>query len=421
MIRIAYWTLLALFWANFLNFMDRQIIAALAPVLREEWALSDLQLGLLNTAFGIVYALAPFPIAYLSDRWLRSRIVALAVGAWSLAMAWSGSAVSYGMLLLGRAGLGLGQAGYGPSALAWISDVFPPAYRSRAVGVHDLGVMLGAAAGYALGGLLGQTLGWRSALWIAALPGFLLSVLIWRMPEPAKGQSDLNTKRDQQIVIPVLPPVATMGVLVRIATLRWTFLAGILISFATSALAYWLPSFAVRIHGFEPGNAGLLVGALTVITGAAGVLTGGFLADMWTRTRPGGRLLTVGTGFALGFLPAMGAIFLPDVRLFIVLSAVSLYLYSFYFPCMGPVMHQVTIPTMRASAFGLYLLAVHLLGSAPGPALVGWISDLTGDLRIGMAVAPMVALAGGLVAFIGSRYVEADARRMQDMLLRISS
>jgi MFS family permease len=255
--RLAYWTLFILFFANFMNFMDRQIVAALAPLLQKEWMLSDFQLGLLQTAFGVVYALAPFPIAYWADHWLRPRVVALAVGIWSAAMAWSGAALSYGMLLLGRAGLGFGQAGYGPSALAWISDVFPPDRRSRAVGFHDLGVLLGAAAGYGLGGVLGQAIGWRLAFWLAALPGFLLAVLIGRMRAPVKGQSDLETVPGEAVSlsVPVLPPLETVRAFLRVATLRWTFITGILISFATGALAYWLPSFAVRVHGLSTGQA----------------------------------------------------------------------------------------------------------------------------------------------------------------------
>ena len=419
--KLAYLTLIILFFANFLNFMDRQIISALAPLLQKEWGLTDFHLGLLHTAFGVVYALAPFPIAYLADRWLRPRVVALAVGIWSAAMAWSGSAISYGMLLLGRAGLGFGQAGYGPSALAWISDVFPPAYRSRAVGIHDLGVLLGAAAGYGIGGVLGQAWGWRTALWIAALPGFLLAALIVRMQEPVKGQSDLETIRGEVKLISTssLPPLETIRTFLRIATLRWTFVTGILISFATGALAYWLPSFAVRVHGLSPGQAGLLIGALTVLTGSLGVLSGGFLADRWWKRNPGGRLQTVGLGFALGSLPAMGAILTPNFHIFILFSALALYFYSFYFPCMGPIMHQVTLPTMRAAVFGFYLFLVHILGSAPAPAIVGWVSDTIGDLRFGVIVAPLIALVGSAVAFWGSRYIEEDERRMLEHLRSI--
>jgi MFS family permease len=85
--RLARITLLVLFWANFLNFLDRQVVAALAPLLKAHWQLSDYQVGLLATAFEVPYALAPVPIAILGDRWTRRRIVALAVSLWSAAMA----------------------------------------------------------------------------------------------------------------------------------------------------------------------------------------------------------------------------------------------------------------------------------------------------------------------------------------------
>lgn len=117
-LRLARTTLFFLFWANFSNFFDRQVIAALAPILKEYWQLSDYQVGLLATAFEVTYALAPLPIAILADRWLRRRVVSLALALWSGAMILTGAAASYATLLLGRAALGLGQASYGPAALA---------------------------------------------------------------------------------------------------------------------------------------------------------------------------------------------------------------------------------------------------------------------------------------------------------------
>ncbi|MDY6876975.1 MAG: MFS transporter [Chloroflexota bacterium] len=412
--RLAYVTLAVLSSVNLINFLDRQVIAALAPTIKDYWHLTDAQVGLLGTAFEVLYALAPVPIAILSDRWLRRKVITLAIVVWSGAMAISGAAVSYWMLLFGRAALGLGEAGYAPSAMAWLSDVFPSTYRSRVVGLHDLGVMLGSAAGYALGGALGRALGWRPVFYIAALPGFILAVMVWLLPEPAKGQSDYQAlgAESKTAHTPAISATTAVKQLLSVPTLLVVYVAGTLVSFAIGGLTYWLPSFAVRTHGFSENEAGFLIGAVTVLTGAAGVLSGGFLADRLIRHTPSGRLLTIGASFVAGVPLALIAISVPGQTLFIVLAALAMCLFAFYSPCMGPLVHQVTHPSLRATATAFYLFIIHILGYATGPAVVGWFSDQTGDLWWGMAVALLVALVGGLVGLWGARFVERDAQRM---------
>jgi len=272
--RLAKTTLFALFWANFLNFFDRQVVASLAPLLQEYWQLSDYQVGLLATAFEVTYALAPLPVAVLADRWLRRRVVALALFVWSGAMALTGAAGSFTLLLLGRAGLGLGEASYGPSALAWLSDLFPPSHRSRAVGIHDLALMIGSAAGYALGGVLGKALGWRPVFFLATLPGLLLAAVVWALPEPRRGQADYQFLglEDTDSPRPAIPFLTALRQLLAVPTLVVTYAVAVLINLATAGIIYWLPSFAVRLHGLDAAQAGLGIGVLTVVTGAAGVL-----------------------------------------------------------------------------------------------------------------------------------------------------
>jgi len=416
--RLAKTTLFALFWANFLNFLDRQVVASLAPLLQEYWQLSDYQVGLLATAFEVAYALAPLPVAVLADRWLRHRVVALALVVWSGAMALTGAAGSFALLLLGRAGLGLGEASYGPSALAWLSDLFPPLHRSRAVGVHDLALMIGSAAGYALGGVLGKALGWRPVFFLAALPGFLLALAIWALPEPPKGQSDYQALGIQEADRPrsAIPFFAALRQLLAVPTLVLTYAVAVLINLATSGIIYWLPSFAVRLHGLDAAQAGLIIGALTVVTGGAGVLVGGAVADRLRSRTPAGRRLAMSFSYLLGFPLALAAVLVSDPLPFLILATAAVFFFTFYFPCVAPLIHQVTRPELRATALGLYLLIVHLLGNAVAPALIGWLSDQTGDLRLGIAAALSLALLGALLGLWGTRFVAGDTQAMLDQL-----
>jgi predicted MFS family arabinose efflux permease len=416
--RLARTTLLTLCFANLLNFFDRQVLSALAPILKEYWQISDVQVGALATAFEITYALAPLPMAFLADRWLRSRVVALALVVWSAAMVLTGAASSYAMLLLGRASLGWGQGSYGAPALAWLSDLFPSERRSRVVSIHDVALMLGSAAGYGLGALLGVALGWRPVFLLAAIPGFVLVAIVWLLPAPPKGQSDYQALglQPQPEDRTVLPFSQALRELLAVPTVLIAYAVSILLNVATAGLIYWLPSFLVRFHGFSVGQAGLLIGISTVVAGAAGVLSGGFLADRLLQRTPAARLLIMSVTFMIGFPFALAALFVPGPALSLGLAALTVYLYSFYFPCLAPLLHQVTRPVLRATGLGLGLLLIHILGSAPAPALVGWVSDKTGDLRYGLAGALSVSVLAGLIGLWGTRFVSGDTQQMVEQL-----
>jgi MFS family permease len=201
-----------------------------------------------------------------------------------------------------------------------------------------------------------------------------------------------------------------------VPTLLVTYVVAVLINLATSGVIYWLPSFAVRLHGLGEDQAGLLIGALTVITGGTGVLSGGWMADRLMRRTPAGRLLTISASFALGFPLALAAILVDNLILFLVLATLSVYFFTFYFPCLAPLLHQVTRPQLRATALALYLFVVHLLGNAVAPTLIGWLSDRSGDLRLGLAAALLLALLGALIGLWGTRFVGRDTEAMLEQL-----
>ena len=124
------------------------------------------------------------------------------------------------------------------------------------------------------------------------------------------------------------------------------------------------------------------------------------------RRTPSGRLLTISASYALGFPLALAAVWVEDTTLFLILATLAVYLFTFYFPCLAPLVHQVTRPGLRATAMGLYLFAAHLLGNAVAPPLIGWLSDQSGNLRFGIAVALSLAFVGALIGFWGSEWAE---------------
>jgi MFS family permease len=155
---------------------------------------------------------------------------------------------------------------------------------------------------------------------------------------------------------------------------------------------------------------------LTVVAGAAGVLSGAFLADRLLRRTPAGRLLTISISSLIGGPAALVAVLIPDRVPFVILGALAMYGFTLYIPCIAPLIHQVTRPRLRATAMAIYLLVIHTLGNATAPAVIGWLSDQSGDLRLGMIVAPLMALASGMVGLWGTRFVGRDAEQMRARL-----
>ena len=155
---------------NFLNYADRWVAAAAAPLIQKEFHLSDAQIGLLGTAFLLVYAVAALPFGFWGDRGVRRTIVGVGVTIWSLATLLSGFASNYAQLFLSRAVVGIGEASYFPAGTSLVSDYFPKEERGRVMSMYSIGILGSGLAGAPLAGALADTIGMpRTFLIIAAV------------------------------------------------------------------------------------------------------------------------------------------------------------------------------------------------------------------------------------------------------------
>src|SRR5437879_4017218 len=154
---------------NFLNYMDRYVGAAIVTPIKTEFQLNDAQIGLLATAFLLVYAIAALPFGYWGDRTVRKTVIGVGVTIWSLATLFSGLAANYVHLFLSRAAVGIGEASYYPAGTSLVSDYFPKEQRGRVMSIWGTGSVTGIAAAYAGGGLVAAHYGWRTALLIGAV------------------------------------------------------------------------------------------------------------------------------------------------------------------------------------------------------------------------------------------------------------
>src|SRR6059036_727531 len=175
---------------NFLNYIDRFILAAVLPRVKSVLVLTDFQLGLLANIFLVSYFVASPLFGALGDRLSRPRLMSAGVTAWSMATAAAGFTANFVQLLIARAGVGIGEAAYATISPALLSDYFPRTQRSRAFAVFYVAIPVGSAAGFLLGGTLERVFGWRAAFYAVGLPGIALALLALRVPDPVRGATE---------------------------------------------------------------------------------------------------------------------------------------------------------------------------------------------------------------------------------------
>jgi predicted MFS family arabinose efflux permease len=351
---------------NMFNFIDRQIVAILLQQIKQEFSATDAQLGLLTGfSFILVHALIGVPIARYADRGSRRTVIAIGVAVWSAMTALSGGARSFVQLALLRVGVGIGEAAGTPPSHSLISDYFPPNRRARALSVQAIGLYGGIMFGYLAAGWLGQLIGWRATMVAVGLPGLALALLVWRtVDEPPRPAGE------------TVPPVRE--VVSYLAARRSYLILLVAAAFHACAgygLAQWSPTFLVRVHGLSYAEVGAALGVLSGTMGAAGAITGGWLADRYgSRDRRWYTWIAAIAAFAN----------VPFVALFLLIDSTALAL-ACYAPHIftaglytGPLyaMNQgLARPRMRATAVALHLLVVGIVGGGASPWLIGSLSD----------------------------------------------
>jgi MFS transporter, Spinster family, sphingosine-1-phosphate transporter len=401
---------------NFLNYMDRYVGAAASPLIQKEFHLSDAQVGLLGSAFLLVYAAAALPFGYWADRGIRKTVVGVGVAIWSLATLFTGFARNFPQLFVSRAVLGIGEAGYYPAGTSMLSDYFPKEQRGRSMSIWGAGATFGIAVGFAGGGYIAEKFGWRSAFFFAAAPGIVFALLAFGLREPLRGSAErigraVQTTRDASI--------RNFLDLMRIPTLRATILSQTLLYFVLASNAFWLPILLTRRFNLSVGKAGLLAGVVLVAGGLIGTLGGGWIADRRALTRPAGHLEVGIAGFVLGAVFITIALVAPlnvgPVPVFVpafLLAVVCLYLYSGPFTALS---QNVVSPGLRASAVTMLLFVSHVFGDSHSTYDVGWISDHIHSLQGALLItSPTLLIVAAIIAATGLRTANRDVEKMED-------
>jgi MFS family permease len=383
---------------NLFNYLDRFVVASLVESLRNsELRLSDTQAGALMTGFIVVYMVASPFFGVLGDRGSRPRLLALGVFVWSLATAAAGLAKSFASLFAARAAVGIGEAAYGTIAPSLLADYFPKEKRGRIYAIFFCAIPIGSALGYIVGGYADTHLGWRSAFFVAGLPGLLLAFLALTLPDPPRGASEVG-EAGEALPEGVSPKAGWSSylALAKNRPFRIAVLGYAAYTFGIGGMAFWMPAFLERVRGVPKEAATVQFGFVVVVTGFVGTFAGGFVGDALLKRTKEAYLWVSGVATLIAVPFAFVALTVPDPRVYLpALVAAQLLVFASTGPINSAIVNDV-LPWQRATAVAACNFTIHVLGDVPSPPLLGALSDAS-SLQSAVLLVPVAFLVGGAI------------------------
>jgi len=369
----AWGVLILLFFVNLLNFIDRTIPSVVLEPIRKEFDLTDTQLGVLGTAFTLIYAIVGLPLGRLADIWHRKYVLAGGVAVWSGFTALSGMMSSFAGFFMVRLGVGVGEASCAPAAISMIGDMFPPAKRGRAMGIFMLGLPLGVLISFiGIAKIYQMTGDWRLPFIIAAIPGFVVALLVLFIREPVRGSQETYVTKVEKVDKPFRKVMA-------IRTILWISLSGVTVNMAAYGMSLFFKAMMERYYMMEPLAAGKLAGLVLGLSGVVAMTLGAFFSDMVQKRIPNGRLklgayclLLSGPLVFMGLMTPQGG----NMGSLALLFFAGLTLFYMYYVAVYTAVQDVVEPRLRASAMAIYFAAQYLLGAAFGSLIIGSLSDM---------------------------------------------
>ncbi|MEW6203447.1 MAG: MFS transporter [bacterium] len=458
-IRYAVYALAVLFLCNLFNYIDRNSINPMAETIIAEFHLNDTQWGLITSAFMYVYCILAFPMAWLSDRGSRTRIISLGVLIWSISTVFTGFARNFTSLFLARALVGSGEGMYSPSSSALACDYFPAKRRNTVIAILMSTLIIGPAAGLIMGGKVMEIIGWRKVFFIVGPPGLLLALLAYLLREPVKGAQEgylsldeamhINSKVSERpirtelfelfkmfIAVVILPLYALKFVsrffrpysviinfirstrlsrFIDTPTLLFLMFTGCCVTFSLGGLIIWIFPYVERKWGVTSGDAVMSAGLPVIGACVVGIIVSGVGADFLNRfTRRGPVYLMVagiliGSPFLLFFLMA------DNYGLAIMFLTVGSFFMSWYNGLSNAMQMNLVEPHFRAMISAIFIFLIHFYGDAPVGPIVGRFSDLY-DLHTAMLILPIVGIVGAFIAVGAIFTVEKDLDTVQKRL-----
>jgi MFS family permease len=408
--RYSYYALGVLTLVNFLNYIDRQILPSVAPLMQQDLGLTDTELGAMEAALLLSFTVLAPLFGRFGDRYSRTKLMASAAVIWSVATGLTGvmdhfrplpGALSFYVPLIGftlqlsgvalvlcvvRAVVGVGESSYSTITPSLIADYFPPHRRATALGVFQAAIPMGFALGYVVGVVLASFFGWRMAFMIVGVPGLITAFFVWRLREPIRGASDAHHQDSDKGTARESSKswFVTSWEILRnrdwfLSTAGYTALTFVLGAFGT-----WANILLVRDKGMSVQSAGITLGIVTLAAGAAGTFGGGWLADKLITRKGNAYFLVCAASSLLGILPTFVALASTNTWVFIpAIFLTVLFLFINNAPFHAILINSVPA-FVRATAVALNIVIIHIMGDVISRFGVGVLSDSLHAGRLGM-------------------------------------
>jgi MFS family permease len=402
----------------FFDGLDRYIVSSIFPFIKAEFALTDMQSGMLvATVYWSILVLV-FPTAIIIDRWSRRKTISIMAVIWSMASLACAFVGNFVGLFTARTVLGVGESGYGAGGAPVITALYPVDKRARMIGIWGASAYVANAVALGLGGLIAANWGWRAAFGLTAVPGLIVAILFFFIKDYKTVELLKTVKETASGVSSKIKMKAGDAAkeFLRTPSLILTYLGMGFVQFVAVGMLTWLPTYFNRTYDIPMSQAGLKAASILILT-IIGAPLGGLLCDLWVKRFSNARLvfcaMTTAISAVLGFVAFY--LFKGDVQ-YVVLMGMGLTTSSFI-GAATTVTQEVIHPGLRAISGGLSVIATALIGGSLAPIVVGAISDAAG-IQTAMMVLPAFLLLAAAIFLIGSFYFMKDFNNVEKIQLQ---
>lgn len=384
---------IVLFSLNLLNYIDRQVLYAVFPLIKNDLSLSDFQLGSFASAFIITYLLCAPVIGFFADRSSRTKWVGITACLWSMATMSCALARHYITLLVSRCCVGIGEAGFTTIAQPLLAEQYPKEKHSSVLALFGLAFPLGSALGYVLGGLVGQHFGWRIAFIVASIPGVFFGLF---------ALTRLQDLRRLSTNVAQLPRLSSYLTILKNKSFLWVCLSQAMITFLIGGLSAWVPTYLNRYLQMDLAHAGFLMGVLIIVSGACATYIGGKWAAKMLKRTPHSYFWVLGISLACVLPPLWLGLWLSHLPAILTCFALTIFFLFLPTGAIAAALVATSPKAIRSMAFALNIFIIHFLGDALSPVLVGYVSDMQ-SLKVSFLICSLTALPGIWFAYLGAK------------------
>ena len=403
--------LAVLYWVSIL---DRFIISLLVDPIKHDLGISDVQFSMLHgLAFALTFSIFGFILGVLADRLLRRWVIYAGVTIWSIATAACGLAQQFWHLLLARVGVGMGEAALQPCATSMLADLFPREKLTTAMAVYAMGSTVGGGCAFIFGGMIvdfvshtnaivlpivGELRSWQAVFFIVGVPGALLALLIFTLPEPVRrgrrGQAQ-NQRSWRSAYSDLFKFMATRR---RFFTCHYVAFA-----FASAVLAgcgTWYPAHMARTFGWSASQIGLALGIAVSVAGFFGqVICGRFVDSMVRRGVRDAQLRWYAGCLLVGAPLGIVATTSGNSWVFVLGIGAFLVFISSLGACAGTALNLVTPNELRGTGMAFWAGTSGLVGASCGPMLIALAAKLfQGPSALGFGMATVIGICCPIAA-----------------------